>query len=91
MAGSSHERRVALAPFEGRGPVQPRESNMKKLVELELSTDEKTGLKISLDPDLVAVIEDLPDNDEACKIICENKSEYVVIGKRGVVAKKLKK
>ena len=64
---------------------------MPKLVELELYTDEKTGLKISLDPDIVAVIEDLPDNDEACKIICKHKAEYVVIGTRGEVAKKLKK
>ena len=64
---------------------------MPKMVELELFTDERTGLKISLDPDMVAVIEDLPDNDEACKIVCKHKSEYVVIGARGVIAKMLKK
>jgi hypothetical protein len=64
---------------------------MPKMVELELYTDEKTGLKISLDPDSIAVIEDLPDNDEACKVICKHNSEYVVVGTRSAVAKKLKK
>ncbi len=64
---------------------------MPKLVELELYTDENTGLKISLDPNIVAVIEGLPDNDEASKVICTHKSEYIVVGPRDVVAKKLKK
>ena len=64
---------------------------MPKMVELELHTDEKTGLKISLDPDMVAAIEDLPDTDEACKVVCKHKSEYVVVGARGAVTKKLKK
>ena len=60
---------------------------MAKLVELELYTDAKTELKIS---DIVAVIEDLPENDEACKIVCKNKSEYIVVGARDAVAKKIK-
>jgi hypothetical protein len=64
---------------------------MPKMVEFELYTDERMGLKISLDPDIVAVIEDLPDNDEACKIVCNHKSEYIVVGSRDFVAKKFKK
>lgn len=56
------------------------------MVEFELYTDEKTGLKISLDPDTVAVVEDLPENDEACKIVCKH-----VVGSREFVVKKIKK
>jgi len=64
---------------------------MPKMVEFELHTDEKTGLKISLDPDTVAVVEDLPENDEACKIVCKHESEYIVVGSREFVVKKIKK
>jgi len=64
---------------------------MPKMVELELHTEEKIGLKISLDPDCVIVIEDLPDNEEACKIICRHKAEYIVVGGRASLAKKLRK
>ena len=64
---------------------------MPKMVEFELHTDEKTGLKISLDPDTIAVVEDLPENDEACKIVCKHKSEYIVVGSREFVVKKIKK
>jgi hypothetical protein len=62
---------------------------MAKLVELELYTDAKPELKISLDPDFVAAIEDLPENGEACKIVCKDKSEYIVVGARDLVAKKI--
>ena len=64
---------------------------MPKMVELELHTDEKSGLKISLDPECVAVIEDLPDNDEACKVICRHKADYIVVGTRAEVAKEAQK
>ena len=64
---------------------------MQKMVEFELHTDEKTGLKISLDPDTIAVVEDLPENDEACKIVCKHKFEYIVVGSREFVVKKIKK
>ena len=65
--------------------------SMPKMVEFELYTDERTGLRVSLDPDIVAVVEDLPDNDAACKIICKHKSEYIVVGSRDFVVKKIKK
>jgi len=31
------------------------------------------------------------ENDEACKIVCKHKSEYIVVGSREFVVKKIKK
>ena len=31
------------------------------------------------------------ENDEACKIVCKHKSEYIVVGSREFVVKKIEK